>query len=104
MRKLALVFSAVAAIGIALPLATSAQAEQAKVVIKSGDRDNHRDFRRGHREAVVIKRSHDRGHHYGWRNHRDGAKVVVKHGHRDGYRSRAEGSKIIIKNRTRDRD
>ena len=52
MRKLVLVLSAAAAVGFALPVVTAAQAEEAKVVIKSGHHRHHSD--RGHRKVVAI--------------------------------------------------
>jgi len=59
MRKLILTLAALAAVGIALPVATTQPADAATVVIKK-----------------------DRGHHYGWRNHhRD--RIVVRERHRD---------------------
>ncbi len=69
MRKLVLIITAVAAVGFTIPVITSAQAEEGKIVIKSGDRGEHRGWDRGHRKVVVIKRDHDRGYHRGWRNH-----------------------------------
>jgi hypothetical protein len=68
MRKTLLALAALAAFGIALPVATnSASAET--VIIKKGHRDNG--WHRGHhRERVVIRegrrhRDHDRGHGHG---------------------------------------
>ena len=65
MRKIVLTLAALAAVGIALPAATTQPANA---------------------ETVVIKK--DRGHHYGWRNHhRHNTKVVVikktRHMHHD---------------------
>ena len=85
MRKLVLILSAAAAVGFALPV-ISAQAEEGRVVIKTGERREHnRDWNRGHRKVVIINhREHDRGYHRGWREHRaEGAKVVIKTRHRD---------------------
>ena len=54
MRKIVLTLAAIAAVGIALPMASNSASA----------------------ETVVIKQN--RGHHYGWRNHeRD--RVVVRH-------------------------
>ena len=65
MRKIILTLAALAAFGIALPVATtSASAET--VVIKK-DRGHHYGW--------------NRGHHYGWRNHRADRVVVVKRHH-----------------------
>ena len=62
MRKTILTLAALAAFGIALPVATTQSADAATVVIKK-----------------------DRGHHYGWRNHRANRVVVVKkRHHREG--------------------
>ncbi len=61
MRKIVLTLAALAAVGIALPVATNSASA----------------------ETVVIKQNH--GHHYGWRNHHDRVVVVKKrHYHREG--------------------
>ena len=52
MRKIVLTLAAIAAVGIALPVASNS----------------------ANAETVVIKQN--RGHHYGWRNHHD--RVVVR--------------------------
>ncbi len=57
MRKVILALSAVAALGLALPVVSNPASA----------------------ETVVIKK--DRGHHYGWR-HRDRDRVVVREGRR----------------------
>jgi hypothetical protein len=59
MRNILLTLAALAAFGIALPVATTVSANA---------------------ETVIIKK--DRGHHYGWRNHRAERVVVVKKRHR----------------------
>ena len=62
MRKIILTLAALAAFGIALPVATTQSANA---------------------ETVVIKQN--RGHHYGWRNHRAERVVIVKkRHHREG--------------------
>ena len=62
MRKIILTLAALAAFGIALPVATTESANA---------------------ETVVIKQN--RGHHYGWRNHRAERVVIVKkRHHREG--------------------
>ena len=53
MRKIVLTLAAIAAVGIALPVATNSASA----------------------ETVVIKQN--RGHHYGWRHHNE--RVVVRH-------------------------
>ena len=58
MRKLVLTLAALAAVGIALPVASTTAANA---------------------ETVVIKQN--RGHHYGWRNHRAERVVIVKKRH-----------------------
>ena len=58
MRKIILTLAALAAFGIALPVATTESANA---------------------ETVVIKQN--RGHHYGWRNHRAERVVIVKTRH-----------------------
>lgn len=61
MRKIG--FAALAAFGLAMPLAAPAKAEQAAIVINSGDRDRdhdsrwHRD-RDHHKVAIVVKHRH----------------------------------------------
>jgi hypothetical protein len=55
MRKTILTLAALAAFGIALPVATTESANA---------------------ETVVIKQN--RGHHYGWRNHHRDRVVIVK--------------------------
>ena len=57
MRKLVLTLAALAAVGIALPVASNT----------------------ANAETVVIKQNH--GHHYGWRNHRAEKVVIVKKRH-----------------------
>jgi hypothetical protein len=65
MRKFAIVFAALAAFGIAMPLTSSAKAEDAAIVIKK-DGDHNRDMHRHHKKIVVIKhrrhRDHDHDH------------------------------------------
>jgi hypothetical protein len=53
MRKFAIAFAALATFGIAMPLTSSAKAEDAVVIKKDGDHD--RDMRRHHKKIVVIK-------------------------------------------------
>ena len=71
MRKLILAMTAVAAFGLAAPLATPAQAEDASVVIRTGE-PNHARYRdHDRRRVVIIQRDrHDRGLHRGWYKHR----------------------------------
>ena len=57
MRKILLTLAALAAFGIALPVASPEPANA---------------------ETVIIKKSRGHGHHYGWRNHRAERVVVVK--------------------------
>ncbi len=61
MRKIVLTLAALAAFGIALPVAATEPASA---------------------ETVIIKKKHNRGHHYGWRNHRAERVVIVKKRHR----------------------
>lgn len=84
MRKLVLILSAAAAVGFALPV-ISAQAEEGRVVVRTGEhRDHDRNFHRNHHKVVVIERDHDRGYHRGWhRHHHDDAKVIIKTRHHD---------------------
>ena len=74
MRKLALILSAVAAVGFTLPLATTAAQAETVVIKRSGDRGHDRGYHRGHSKKVVV----------------------IQRGHRDGFRHRAEGSKKVI--------
>ena len=68
MRKIVLALCAIAAIGVSLPIATSAHANDRTVTIKRGDHD------RG------LHRSWVRGHHYGWdRKKRHGKHKVSAH-------------------------
>jgi hypothetical protein len=64
MRKFVIAFAALAAFGIAMPLTSSAHAEDAVVVKKDGDHD--RDMHRHHKKIVVIKhrrhREYDHDH------------------------------------------
>jgi Ni/Co efflux regulator RcnB len=66
MRKIVLAFAALAAFGFVMPAATSAKAEEARVVIKSGDRDSDHDRRwhrhHEHQKVVVIKKHRDHDH------------------------------------------
>jgi hypothetical protein len=66
MRRLVIAFAALAALGIALPFVSSAQAEDSKIIIKK-DGDHDKDIRRHHKKIVVIKhrhrhRDHDHDH------------------------------------------
>ena len=62
MRKFAIAFAALVAFGIAMPLTSSAKAEDAVVVKKDSNHD--RDMHRHHKKIVVIKhrRHHDHDH------------------------------------------
>ena len=64
MRKLGLALAALAAIGVALPITSSAsRAEESRVIIKHGDRGLHRGWERHHAKMVVIVK-HRRHHAY----------------------------------------
>jgi Spy/CpxP family protein refolding chaperone len=69
MRKIVLTLAALAAVGIALPVATQPASAN----------------------TVVIKK--DRGHHYGWRNHRAERVVIVKKRHHH----RNHGAAVIVR-------
>ena len=61
MRKFVIAFAALAAFGIAMPLISSANAEDAVVIKKDSDHD--RDMHRHHKKKiVVIKHHHDHDH------------------------------------------
>ena len=70
MRKIFLTLAALAAFGIALPVATAPASA----------------------ETVVIKQN--RGHHYGWRNHRAERVVIVKKRH---HREHNRGATVIVR-------
>jgi hypothetical protein len=77
MRKIVLALAAVAAFGLALPLVPGAKAEEARVVVKTGERHHH--WNRGHRKVVIIKKRHrDYGLHRGWRRHHTESRVIVR--------------------------
>jgi hypothetical protein len=93
MRNLMIGMAALAAVGIAMPATTPANAETVKkVIIKKRGGDD------GVRKKVVIKHG-DRGNHYGWRN-RNRSRVVIKRRVRDdnvGYVRREGGTSVTIK-------
>jgi hypothetical protein len=65
MRKFAIAFAALAAFGIAVPLTSSAKADDTVVIKKDGDHD--RDMHRHHKKKIVIikhrrHRDHDHDH------------------------------------------
>jgi hypothetical protein len=62
MRKLVLALAALAAVGLALPVTSSARAEESRVIIKHGDRGLHRGWEHHHAKKVVIIKH--RGHHH----------------------------------------
>ena len=68
MRKFVLAFAALAAFGFILPVAAPAKAEEATLVVRTGDQDRdhdrswHRD-RHHHQKVVIIKKHHDRDHY-----------------------------------------
>jgi hypothetical protein len=66
MRRLLIAFSAVAALGLAIPVTTGTA--QAETIIVNGNHGHHYGWR-NHRGTKVIIR-HDRGRHYGWSRHR----------------------------------
>jgi hypothetical protein len=70
MRKIFLTLAALAAFGIVLPVAATEPASA---------------------ETVIIKKN--RGHHYGWRNHRAERVVIVKK-HR---RHHNHGAAVIVR-------
>jgi Ni/Co efflux regulator RcnB len=78
MRKIVLALAAVGAFGLALPIAAPANAQEPKIVIRTGDRDHDRDHarrwnrdqhdegryhRRHEREVIVFERRHHERHH-----------------------------------------
>lgn len=66
MRKFLIAFSALAALGLAIP-ATTGAAHAERFVVDNGNHGHHYGWRNHHRTKVVIR--HDRGHHYGWSRH-----------------------------------
>ena len=74
MRKTLLTLAALAAFGIALPVATAPASA----------------------ETVIIKK--DRGHHYGWRNHhRDRKVVIIKKKRHHHHHNRGVGASVTIR-------
>ena len=73
MRKIVLALAAVAAFGLAVPFTAPAQAEEGKLVIRTGDRDRDHD-RRWHRDR-------DEGRYF--HRHRDRDRVVIIKKRRD---------------------
>lgn len=74
MRKTLLTLAALAAFGIALPVASTAPASA---------------------ETVIIKK--DRGHHYGWRHHHARKVVVIKKRHRHHHHDRTVGASVTVR-------
>ena len=76
MRKITIMLAALAALGLTVPMASVVKAEEAKVVVKTGDRDGDHDRRwhrdRHHKKVVIIKKHHDHDR-----------KVVIVKKHRD---------------------
>ena len=72
MRKIVLALAAIAAVGIALPVASDT-ASAGTLVIKKSHRDRgwHEGWRHHHRDRVVIREG--RGH-----RHTNGAAVIVR--------------------------
>ena len=58
MRKFTIALAALAAFGIAMPLFSSAKAEDTVVIKKDGDHNMHRH----HKKIVVIKHRHHHEH------------------------------------------
>ena len=73
MRKIAIAIAALAAVGIAMPLTTSARAVESKVVIKEGERHHHR-----HHHAKIVIKEGDRHHHRDMHRHHKKI-VLIKH-------------------------
>jgi hypothetical protein len=73
MRKLVLTLAALAAVGIALPVASDT----------------------ANAETVVIKQN--RGHHYGWRNHRAEKVVIVKKRHHRYHHNRGATVGVVVR-------
>lgn len=66
MRRLLIAFSALAALGLAIPATTGSA--QAETIIVNGNHGHHYGWRNHRGTKVIIRR--DRGHHYGWSRHR----------------------------------
>ena len=63
MRKLLIALSALAALGIAMPIMTgTAQADEKKIVIKRGHRHHDFDRHRHHAKVIIKKHGHDHDH------------------------------------------
>jgi hypothetical protein len=63
MRKIIIALAALAAFGLALPAFSSAKADEAKIVIGTGDHDgdHYRRHHHHHHKVIVIEKDHD--HH-----------------------------------------
>ncbi len=84
MRKIVLALAAFAAFGLVVPAAAPARAQDAKVVIKTGDRDHGPRFHQERRKVTIIKRDHDHGAR---------KTVIIK---KKGHDSRAMSTKKVI--------
>ena len=69
MRKFVLAFASLAAFGFILPVAAPSKAEEATLVVRTGDQDRDRDHDRSwhrdrhqHQKVVIIKKHRDRDH------------------------------------------
>jgi hypothetical protein len=63
MRKLFIAFSALAAVGIALPVMTgSAKADESKVIVKKGEHHHHWRDHHHVKKIIIKKRGHDHDH------------------------------------------
>ena len=63
MRKLFIALTALAAVGIAMPIMTgTAKAEEKKVVIKKGDRDHYWRHHHHAKKVIIKKGDHDHDH------------------------------------------
>jgi hypothetical protein len=63
MRKFVLAFAALAALGFILPVAAPSKAEEATLVVRTGDQDHDRSWHRDrhqHQKVVMIKKHRDR--------------------------------------------
>jgi hypothetical protein len=81
MRKIILALAAVGAFGLALPMASSAKAEEGKIVIRTGDRDHHhwRHEGRRHENEGRWERWHHRGDDRRMEHRHHDRTVVIRH-------------------------
>ncbi len=87
MRKTLLALAAIASLGIVVSASAPAFAQDARVVISTGDRGDGVRSDRSRRNVVVVNRRHDNGLHRGWyknRGHQKHVTVIKRRGGDEG--------------------